>query len=305
VPQDEHYADCYDVVCECGRGTYHSCTCGSCYDCFLDRRADYAQCIYCDRWHSPEFDTCFQCSAQGRDEATRDLKLVILGRDGFRCRYCGVSEGDLQYDPRLLRPKCPPGCKAQHNHRYPCAERCGKRHKHRSARDYGTCQPDAVTPESVTTGCTREHDHLAKDDDGVRPARLHVDHIMPCAKGGTADPWNLQVLCGVCNIAKGGDWLSFSRHAKAREEVVSAYVTYLRDFLTSEEKGRLDREVDAGGGNVTVAERWEWVTDDYICRVKARSARCVPRASSGIAVEGLPAQHACAGQLPAGNGRKP
>lgn len=278
----EHYADCYDARCECGRGIYHSCTYSSCYDCFLDRRADYAQCIYCDRWHSPEFDTCFDCSMQGRDEATRDLKLVILGRDGFRCRYCSVTEGEPQQDPRLVRPRCPAECAIQHNHRYPCEKRCGRKHKHRNAEDYGICQP----------GCVREHDHLIKDDDGVRPAKLHIDHIMPCAKGGTADPWNLQVLCGVCNISKGSDWLPYSRHAAAREGVIDAYATYLWDFLTGDEKDRLRIELDLPGNQRDLAERWEWVKEDYITRVTARSGRQMPRSVPEPLIEDLPARYA-------------
>ncbi len=41
--------------------------------------------------------------------------------------------------------------------------------------------------------------------------RVHIDHIMPLAKGGSNDPTNLQVLCGGCNLEKGqkdedGSW---------------------------------------------------------------------------------------------------
>lgn len=281
----EHYADCGNVLCECGRASYHSCAYISCYDCFLDRRAEYAQCIYCDRWHSPEFDTCFDCSMHGRDEASRDLKLVILGRDGFRCRYCGVTEGDLQYDPRLVRPKCLPSCDAQHNHRYACAEKCGRKHKHRTAGDYGICQPD----------CAREHGHLAKDDNGIRPAKLHIDHIMPCAKGGTADPWNLQVLCGVCNIAKGSDWLPYSRHYFARQDIVVAYATYLWGFLTPEpggERSRLNSELDLEGDGWDVAEHWQRARSDYVRRVKMRLGRQMPRSSPDVLIEDIPTRYA-------------
>ena len=31
---------------------------------------------------------------------------------------------------------------------------------------------------------------------------LHIDHIVPREKGGTNDPWNLQVLCVTCNTQK-------------------------------------------------------------------------------------------------------
>lgn len=31
---------------------------------------------------------------------------------------------------------------------------------------------------------------------------LHIDHIIPCAKGGTAEMENLQTLCSKCNLGK-------------------------------------------------------------------------------------------------------
>ena len=31
---------------------------------------------------------------------------------------------------------------------------------------------------------------------------LHVDHIIPCAKGGQATMENLQTLCSKCNLGK-------------------------------------------------------------------------------------------------------
>ena len=42
---------------------------------------------------------------------------------------------------------------------------------------------------------------------GASPARdpnvtLHIDHIIPCAKGGIADIENLQTLCSKCNYGK-------------------------------------------------------------------------------------------------------
>lgn len=247
------------TACDCGRGSYDPDQYGSCYTCFTERRADYAQCIYCDAWHSPEFDTCFNCRPQGRDEATAALKRVILTRDGHKCRYCGITEGEPQEDPRLIRPACPPRCITPHNHRWPCKLGCDKSHQHRKPGDDRCCKP----------GCAIIHMHLAVDDDGVRPARLHVDHIRPCAHDGTADPWNLQTLCGVCNIAKGADWLQGSRHWRARRVMIAAYMTYLSEWLDDDEMADLLVDAEFDAGITTRAEAWEVITADYAQQVRA------------------------------------
>lgn len=240
---DHADGDCL-TECHCGRGDYCTRTYTSCYDCFLDRRSHYSTCITCgQRWHSPEYDTCYQCRPSGRDEAAANLRLEILARDQFACRYCGAAEGDMQTDPRLVRAACPPWCFTEHRHRFRCTDLCRKRHRHRTADDPGTC-PD---------GCQAPHVHLTRDDDGIRPVRLHIDHIQPCAEGGNADPWNLQVLCGVCNIAKGRDWLPGSRHWHARRQIMAAYLTYLRPYLSSEQAGCLDADAEADGLTVTAA----------------------------------------------------
>lgn len=275
--------DYLHAECECGRGEYDAGKYSSCYNCFLDRRADYVECIYCDRWHSPEFDTCFECRPQGRDEAAHELKLVILARDSFACRYCGIGEGEMQVDPRLVRPKCPPDCIAQHNHRRPCRPKCGKRHTCRGGDAPGLCQP----------GCYAEHAHLVKDDDGVRPARLHIDHIMPCALGAdlgaTSDPWNLQVLCGVCNIAKGSEWWRGSRHYLARRQMVAAYATYLHDYLSESERRDLADELSILG--MDRAEARLLSLRYFVAQVKA----CRPRPSAPSPepqVEDVPPEYA-------------
>jgi 5-methylcytosine-specific restriction endonuclease McrA len=201
-----------DVLCGCERARFCSERYRSCYECFLDRRSEYASCIFCGRWHSPDFDTCFNCRPQGRDEAARDLKLVILTRDGHKCRYCGVHAGANQVDPRKVRD----------------------------------------------------------NDEGIRPAVLHIDHILPCKKGGTAAPWNLQVLCGVCNIAKSDEWWTGSRHDQARQEVIDAYATYLWVFLTEAEQSELLALVARSAA-------WQRVLASYRAAVFRARPRPAPR----------------------------
>lgn len=40
----------------------------------------------------------------------------------------------------------------------------------------------------------------------------HVDHVIPCAEGGTDDPDNLRLLCGRCHKLVTREW----RRARAR-----------------------------------------------------------------------------------------
>src|SRR5215475_9226220 len=168
--------------CYCGRGRYPRCQYSSCYECFLDRRADHVSCVFCGKWHSPQFDTCFKCrpETRGRDDAALALRQLILARDSYTCQNCDAREGDVQVDPRRSRPACLPICYLTHEHRL-------------------------------------------TDDPGLIHATLQVDHIVPCAKGGTADEWNLHVLCGLCNAAKGAAWYVGCRYEDWRTELCRKY----------------------------------------------------------------------------------
>jgi hypothetical protein len=48
-------------LCACGENYYDPEQYGSCYACYLDRHADYVECIFCARWHSPAYPTCYSC----------------------------------------------------------------------------------------------------------------------------------------------------------------------------------------------------------------------------------------------------
>ena len=44
---------------------------------------------------------------------------------------------------------------------------------------------------------------------------LHIDHIVPIAKGGTHSIGNLQILCSTCNCSKGAKlWIEFRTSAR-------------------------------------------------------------------------------------------
>lgn len=208
IDEDEHTCD-YDcsAACDCGRGRYRRCKHRSCYECYLDRLSDFRRCLYCGRWHNPEFDACFTCrpETRGRDDPARALRQLVLWRDQYACRYCGAVEGDMQLDPRMVRAACLPRCRIDHKHRM----------------------------------C---------DDDGMRHTLLHVDHIIPCAAGGQADEWNLQVLCSVCNIAKGATWYPGCRHDKARSELCRGYFLIAKSYFPEPDRSRFLAEVEEWRG---------------------------------------------------------
>lgn len=98
-----------DEYCEEHAAWYDSDKYSSCYYCYRERRRDYLDCIFCGRWHSPAYDTCFKCrQVTDRDEAGRELRRSILIRDEFECRHCG---DDLDLEVDHIKP-CASGGKA-------------------------------------------------------------------------------------------------------------------------------------------------------------------------------------------------
>lgn len=87
-------------LCDCGDGSYDPEFYSSCYDCYSERREEYDDCIFCGRWHSPRFATCFRCreSDPGREEAGRSLRWLILARDQHTCWACGESGPEVEVD---------------------------------------------------------------------------------------------------------------------------------------------------------------------------------------------------------------
>ena len=64
-----------------------------------------------------------------------------------------------------------------------------------------------------------------------------IDHVKPCARKGTAHPWNLQVLCRLCNIHKGA---TYNRMwMRRRYQLMCLYFTFGWGLLTLEERSAL------------------------------------------------------------------
>ena len=82
-------------------------------------------------------------------------------------------------------------------------------------------------------------------DDGWRPAAMHVDHIIPCRHGGRADEWNLQILCMVCNIAKGARWYQGCPYEAVRDRMAFRYRLIKAAYWNPDDERRIrfEREV--------------------------------------------------------------
>jgi DNA-directed RNA polymerase subunit RPC12/RpoP len=48
----------------------------------------------------------------------------------------------------------------------------------------------------------RDHYRCRYCGAGAETAKLHVDHVVPVAAGGTDDTWNLTAACQDCNLGK-------------------------------------------------------------------------------------------------------
>lgn len=69
--------------------------------------------------------------------------------------------------------------------------------------------------------------------------QIEVDHIKPCFEGGTADVWNLQVLCREHNQMKGRTWWIGSQHHHRRISLMTRYLTFWWDLLDDEQRDNL------------------------------------------------------------------
>lgn len=78
-----------------------------------------------------------------------------------------------------------------------------------------------------------------------RPATMQVDHIVPCAKGGTADEWNLQLLCAMCNRRKADAWWVGCPYETVRTRLVRLYFLIAPGYFNPETAARFHTDVEA------------------------------------------------------------
>jgi 5-methylcytosine-specific restriction endonuclease McrA len=122
---------------------------------------------------------------------------------------------------------------------------CGRWHSPKFAVCF-VCR--SKVPEREEAGAILRREILARDQFACRycgngDGFLQVDHVYPCRRGGTADPWNLQTLCLECNQDKGARYTAEDQAAK--ETLIRAYFTTLRCWLSPQQRDRLRTEVNS------------------------------------------------------------
>lgn len=77
-------------------------------------------------------------------------------------------------------------------------------------------------------------------------SKLHIDHIVPVAAGGTSDDENLQVLCAGCNCSKGSRIVDDSLTNRTRiEQNASCSTDSLNTDSLNTDSGSVARNADA------------------------------------------------------------
>lgn len=172
--------------------------------CACGRGANYPRC---------RFRSCYQCFL---DRASDYISCVLCGRwhsPGFDTCF-----------------KCKPETRGRDD----AAKALRQLILH---RDEYRCQTCGVTSGDI------QPDPLAYDKDAVRSATLQVDHIVPCRHGGTADEWNLQVLCGLCNRIKLDNWHAGCKYEAVKTNLCNRYLLIAGSYFDPEERARFIADV--------------------------------------------------------------
>jgi len=116
---------------------------------------------------------------------------------------------------------------------------CGKKH----SAEYATCFDCRQITNREEAAKALKFDILIRDkficnDCGCNES-LQVDHIKPCFAQGSANPWNLQVLCRDCNMHKGSNWYYGCRWDAKRIELMHLYFTFGWSLLTEDQQKEL------------------------------------------------------------------
>lgn len=159
----------------------------------------------------------------------------------YDAELCDCGEG--YFDPSEYRTCY--SCFQERRESYLTCIWCGRWHSPR----YSTCYRCRITPGRDEAGRNLRMDILLRDEFACQTCGSQhdpqVDHIEPCAKGGAAVPWNLQVLCRECNKTKGADydW----RWELRRFRLMHLYFTFGWRMLDAAEREQLILDAKAHG----------------------------------------------------------
>lgn len=169
--------------------------------------------VYCSR----------SCKAEGRKEALRITNYI--SRPVRSCPHCG--EG-VPRGKRSDAAFCSPSCEqSAHNATRKASWKTGGEVTYVSRaqiieRDGGKCHLCGAFPTA---------------------AEIHLDHIIPLARGGTHEADNLAVACAACNLSKGARLMPEDTKEQ-REDYVRGLLEELRGATAREDEDRI-KDVNA------------------------------------------------------------
>jgi 5-methylcytosine-specific restriction endonuclease McrA len=152
---------------------------------------DQATCKVCSTVFEPESPTHAYCSEACFDEGRRRRYRASWARnnpkpEGRICPHCGGSVPDEKNAKTVY-----------------CSEQCNSA-AHQLKRAHGRLTRGSGRRRDILRAYIIERDggrcHLCKKV--CKPDEIHLDHLVPLARGGAHHESNLRVACAACNLSK-------------------------------------------------------------------------------------------------------
>ena len=128
--------------------------------------------------------------------------LTLAPPPGPQCADCAAP---VHQRRGHVAPKRCPDCTRERNRRlererYASDSEYREKQRRRRRESARRCMRDLLVPLIVRQGALCP---LCRRRLPERGGDIHVDHVVPVARGGTSDPENLQAVCAGCNLRKG------------------------------------------------------------------------------------------------------
>lgn len=162
---------------------------------YIGKHTMVSRCDYCGRYHEQDTSFCsYRCSAEwGREEYRLENGIVL---HEHTCRECGCrfdrharNQGDALY------------CSSA------CCGRAAKRRRRHNGKERASTVSVAIRRKVFRRDHYKccycnEQVSMVNFPDVREPHDATVDHIVPVAKGGVDEMWNLVTACCSCNSKK-------------------------------------------------------------------------------------------------------